>query len=307
MFASFLSQTWTSTPIITRIISIFLFTITFLIHLKLIDPLSLTFSLFYIKNGEFWRLITPFCYFGKLNMDNLLHMIFFIRYSKMLEEGFIFTSDYLFLVLYNLILIIFLASLMRLSLLSTILSSSLTYIWTRKNRYTQVQLMGCLIFPAFYLPFLVPCFSFFSEMKVPIDDVIGILVGQSYYYFKHVTKRYGFSILETPIWLKRICFEKIVEPEKKKIKKGSLLEARRLTENNSNNLNENNKNNQNENVTENKSSNEVNDSLNDSLDDYSPIERGFDTTGELWDESGSFEALEHEEFSSGTFWSSDDV
>ncbi|KRH93473.1 endoplasmic reticulum membrane protein [Pseudoloma neurophilia] len=221
-------QTWETTPVITKWISVTVILLSTLVHLNVISEFTLSFSPFLIKRMQIWRILTPFCYFGRFNMDILLHMVFFLRYSKMLEEGFLHTSDYLFLLIYNITVILLIATFFEFSVLSNILSAAITYIWTRKNRTTQVQLMGCIIFPAFYLPFVVPCFSIFAEQKLPFDEVIGLLVGQSYYYFKYVVRRYNIEILRTPIFLKRLCNEEIekkIEKKKEPLEENSYLDA----------------------------------------------------------------------------------
>lgn len=227
MIHSIFLQTWQTTPIVTKIMSVVLVLITFLVHINILNPLSLTYSLSLIKNGEIWRTITSFFYFGPVNIEVLLHIVFFFRYSKMLEEGYMHTSDYLYLIIYCCFVIFILANIFKLSILSTILSSAITYIWTRRNRTTQVQLLGCIIFPAFYLPFIVPAFSIFSDHKVPFDEVLGIFVGQSYYYLKYVVRRYGIEVLATPFWIKALCKEKL---EKREIKNEEIDEIEQVPE-----------------------------------------------------------------------------
>ncbi|KAM0677546.1 hypothetical protein BDAP_001873 [Binucleata daphniae] len=131
----------------------------------------------------------------------------------MLEEGFLNPSEYFYLLLFCMSFLFSLSLYLKVTVLGSALSSTITYIWTRKNPNTHVQLLGCVIFPAFYLPFVVPIFSFITERKLPIDDMMGILVGHVYYYLKYVYPRFGSDILRTPDIIKRLLGEEVKKVE----------------------------------------------------------------------------------------------
>lgn len=213
MIHSLFTQTMRTTPPLTKVMSLILVVLAFLVHINIISPLSLTYSFYYVKKMQLWRLVTSFFYFEPFSVDVLLHVVFFFRYSKMLEESFMNASEYAYLLMFCSALIFVCANVFRRSLLGNMLSSAITYIWTRRNRTTQVQLLGCILFPAFFLPFVVPVFSFFSERKVPFDEVMGIIVGHVYFYLRFVVKKFGYEPLRTPNWLKRAFGEEIEEPE----------------------------------------------------------------------------------------------
>ena len=66
--------------------------------------------------------------------------------------------------------------------ISASFSCSITYIWTRFNPSTQVALMGFVVFPSFYLPFLIPSLVFIMEGRVPYDELAGIFSGHVVYF-----------------------------------------------------------------------------------------------------------------------------
>ena len=52
------------------------------------------------------------------------------------------------------------------------------YIWARWNPDVRLSFLGLLFFAAPDLPWLVLCFSLLFYNKLPIDDLLGIVVGQ---------------------------------------------------------------------------------------------------------------------------------
>ncbi|KAM0674628.1 hypothetical protein GVAV_001815 [Gurleya vavrai] len=218
MTENFIFRTWQTTPPLTKSIAVLCCLISLLVYIKAISPFYLSYSTFYLKKLQIWRLLTCFFYFGPLNIDTALHIIFLCRYSRMLEDGFLHTSDY-FYMLSIVMTLLFTASLyLKVTVLGSCLSSTITYVWTRKNPNTHVQLLGCVIFPAFYLPFIVPLFTFISEKKIPVEEAMGIIVGHLYYYFKFVYPRFGKDILKTPRILKRLFGEIEKKKEEKRLK-----------------------------------------------------------------------------------------
>ncbi|TBU00198.1 Der1-like protein [Hamiltosporidium magnivora] len=207
------------TPPITKAISIILVTLSLLIYTKIISPFHVVLNPRLYTHLHFWQVITPFYYFGTITFDSVLHMIFLYRYSRMLEDSFIQTSDYFYLLLTVKILLLVSALLFKIHTLGPALSATITYIWTRRNPTTQVQLLGCVIFPAFYLPFIVPIFTFLTDRKINMEDLLGIFVGHFYYFFKFVFPKFGFNVLKTPFFIQKIFNEQPFE----EIKKGDLV------------------------------------------------------------------------------------
>jgi Derlin-2/3 len=59
------------------------------------------------------------------------------------------------------------------------LSSTLIYIWSRKNPDTMLSFLGLLVFKAPYLPWVLLGFSVVMHGTVPKDEMCGIVVGHS--------------------------------------------------------------------------------------------------------------------------------
>lgn len=198
-----LRRTWDETPPITRYIAILSLATTMLVYLEIATVHHLSFSSYHIFNQfHLWRVITPYFYFGTLSIETVLHIVFLIRYSRMLEES-ISSSEYLMLIFYTMVALKISDYFVYLRM-GHCLASCITYIWTKKSPNTQVQLLGCVTFPAFYLSFIVPLLSIVSYKKVPSEDLFGILIGQFIYYFKYVWPQIGYDFLVTPNWVKKI-------------------------------------------------------------------------------------------------------
>lgn len=61
--------------------------------------------------------------------------------------------------------------------LGSALSSSLVYIWSRRNPETRLSFLGLLVFTAPYLPWVLMAFSLVLHGSVPKDEICGVIVG----------------------------------------------------------------------------------------------------------------------------------
>lgn len=205
MTENMIQRLWSTTPPITRTIFTLATLASFLVYIDVISPFTLQFSPYYISKLQLWRLVTCFFYFGKLNLETLFHIIFLCRYSKMLEESMLI-SDYIYMI-FTIMILLFIVNAFLYVRLSHALSAVITYLWSRKNPYSHVQYMGCIVLHAFYLPFIVPLYSLISERRVPRDDFVGIMVGHIVFYFKYIWPKMGRDFLATPVWLQKLFGE----------------------------------------------------------------------------------------------------
>jgi Derlin-2/3 len=119
-----------------------------------------------IKKYQFWRLVTNFFYFGKLDLDFLFHMFFLARYCKLLEETSFRgrTADFFFMLLFGgtlLTLIVvggdmltFAAPFVDIIFLSNSLTFMMVYVWSKRNPHVQMSFLGLFSFTAPYLPWV---------------------------------------------------------------------------------------------------------------------------------------------------------
>ena len=106
--------------------------------------------------------------------------------------------------------------------LGSALSSSLVYIWSRRNPETRLSFLGLLVFTAPYLPWVLMAFSLVLHGTVPKDEICGVIVGHGtslcplfssdsltsavWYFFSDVypSLHNGSRPLDPPGWWRRI-------------------------------------------------------------------------------------------------------
>ena len=127
---------------------------------------------------KYWRLLTTFLYFGPLSLDLLFHVFFLQRYSRLLEESSGRSPAYFaWLLLYATTSLLLLSPLVSMPYLGSPLSSSLVYIWSRRDPDTRLSFLGLLVFTAPYLPWVLMGFSLLLHGTIPKDEIMGVIVG----------------------------------------------------------------------------------------------------------------------------------
>lgn len=204
---SYLVNYYKSIPIVSRGLFTLSVGLTLLTYLNVVSSYSLIYSFEYMKKMEFWRIFTSFFYWGPPNIDVFIHQVFLLRYSTMLEESFTNSYDYFYMIASGMVFIFGMGNVLKITKMSSALSSFITYVWTKKNPMIVVQYLGIVSMPAYYIPYVMCVFSFLVEKKIPKGDVVGILAGHTYFYFKTVfPKTSGRDPLGTP-WFVRSLFE----------------------------------------------------------------------------------------------------
>ncbi|OAG31335.1 Derlin-2/3 [Nematocida displodere] len=194
-----------SIPIVSRTIFTFSICLTILAYLEFISPYMLIYSWAHMKRLEVWRAVTTFFYWGQASLDVIVHQIFMLKYSVMLEESCTDPSDFLYMILVGMGIIFGFANGLGMTKLSSALSTYIIYIWSKKNPLIMVQYMGMLNIPAYYIPWMMFLFSFAVERKLPQSDLVGILAGHTYFYFKNIyVKTSQKDPLGTPKFLKAL-------------------------------------------------------------------------------------------------------
>ena len=205
-------------PIVSRAYLTGAFLTTAACALDVVSP----FSLYYNYNaiffeGEVWRLVTNFFFFGMFGIDFVFHMFFLMRYCRLLEENSFRgrTADFIWMIGFGALSMSIIAIFTNVHFLSNSLTFMMLYIWGRRNPYVQMTLFGLMTFTAPYLPWVILCFSALMGNNL-MTDMIGIGVGHVYYYFEDVYPQVADirgwrdrRFLRAPVVLKRICGEHI--------------------------------------------------------------------------------------------------
>lgn len=175
---------------------------TLAIQLDIVTPYQLYFNPELIfKNFQIWRIITNFCYFGPIGFNFLFNILFTYRYSRFLEEGSFRgkTADFFYMFLFGGLLMILMAFFVSTIFLGNALTIMFVYVWGRRNPFIRMNFFGLMNFQAPYLPWVLCGFSVLLGGSSTVD-IMGIIVGHTYYYLEDVFPNQpgGFRLLKTP-------------------------------------------------------------------------------------------------------------
>ncbi|KAJ3645641.1 hypothetical protein Zmor_023282 [Zophobas morio] len=198
-------------PPVTRAYTTACVITTLAVQLELASPFQLYFNpILILKQGQIWRLITTFLFFGTFGFNFFFNMIFTYRYCRMLEEGSFRnrTADFVMMFLFGGLCMIIFAFFVNLLFLGQAFTIMLVYVWSRRNPYVRMNFFGLLNFQAPYLPWVLLGFSLLLGNAVYVD-LMGIAVGHIYYFMEDVfpNQRGGFRILRTPHLLQTLLDE----------------------------------------------------------------------------------------------------
>jgi len=95
----------------------------------------------------------------------------------MLEESAASVAHFAWLLFYAATTLLTIAPLSSQAFLGTTLSSTLVYIWSRRNPDTRLSFLGLLTFKAPWLPWVLIAFNVVLHGHWPKDELCGIVVG----------------------------------------------------------------------------------------------------------------------------------
>ncbi|XP_053560833.1 LOW QUALITY PROTEIN: derlin-2 [Bombina bombina] len=212
-------QEYMQIPPVTRAYTTSCVLTTAVVQLELITPFQLYFNPELIfRHYQVWRLFTNFLFFGPVGFNFFINMIFCIlygiviclyiyRYCRMLEEGSFRgrTADFVFMFLFGGLLMAIFGLFVNLVFLGQAFTIMLVYVWSRRNPYVRMKLLGVLKFQAPFLPWVLMGFSLLLGNPI-IVDLLGIAVGHIYFFLEDVFPNQpgGGRILKTPYILKAI-------------------------------------------------------------------------------------------------------
>ncbi|CAI0468257.1 unnamed protein product [Linum tenue] len=120
-----------------------------------------------VQKYEFWRLITNFLYFRKMDLDFMFHMFFLARYCKLLEENSFRgrTADFFYMLLFGASVLTGIVlvggmipylseSFAKIVFLSNSLTFMMVYVWSKQNPFIHMSFLGLFTFTAAYLPWV---------------------------------------------------------------------------------------------------------------------------------------------------------
>ncbi|RKP09780.1 Der1-like family-domain-containing protein [Thamnocephalis sphaerospora] len=203
-----LEQWYYEIPLVTRSFITLSAVVTLATQIRLVRWFHLYYTFDYtFRQGQYWRVLTNFFYFGPLSLDWFFHMYFMIRYSRMLEEGAFRNrpADYVWMLVFSGAMLLLLAPLTESLFLGSTLAYVLVYVWCRREPRMELGFLGLFVFRAPYLPWVLLGFSALLGGGFPTGHLVGIAVGHLYYFFEYVWPREGGRRwLATPSLVQRV-------------------------------------------------------------------------------------------------------
>jgi len=184
------------------------------IKMNYAQPLQLYFNPTLILAGEYWRIVTPFLYFGNMGIHFFFNLTFIYRYCKSLEEENYRgkTAEFIVFFLFTAALILVSGLILNSPWLGMTFTQVFVYVWSRRNPFTQLNFLGFIV-RAPYLPYVFMAFSATLGGEI-MEDLIGIIVGHIYYFLVDIWPHQegGFEMICTPEFLKAIFNENYRAP-----------------------------------------------------------------------------------------------
>eukprot|EP00978_Attheya_sp_CCMP212_P007411 scaffold17185_cov56-Attheya_sp.AAC.1 len=175
-------------PVISRLYFTGAFLTTAACAVDMISPYNLYFNWDLIfSQGQVWRLVTTYLFFGMFSVDFMFHMYFLVRYCRLLEEGDFRgrTANFLLFLIFGITMMTLVAPFVSVNFLGSSLTFMMVYVWGRRNTDVRMSFLGVFTFNAPYLPWVMLTFSVLLGNPVTMD-VIGIMVGHTYYFLEYV-------------------------------------------------------------------------------------------------------------------------
>ncbi|KAI9343564.1 Der1-like family-domain-containing protein, partial [Obelidium mucronatum] len=202
------AQAWfVSIPLVTRGLFAASFGLSIGAGAGLVSPVLLFLDWSKVtKSFEVWRLVTAFVWYP-LNYSYLTLLYFLYNYSWQLETSSQFhgrKADYLFFVIFSMIVILPLSVYMSQLILLESLIVSMLYVWSMNNKEQEVSFFFGLRFKAMFLPWVYCIFDFLTGAPFPpIPKLIGIFAGHLYYFLDTVypENNNGARLLTPPTFL----------------------------------------------------------------------------------------------------------
>ena len=158
----------------------------------------------FFQKFQFWRPVTAVFYYPitpQSGFSYLINLFFLYSYSSRLETSTYDgkPADYLFMLIFNWIILTIIAFFANLLMLMDPLILSVMYVWCQLNRDTIVSFWFGTQFKAMYLPWVLVGFNMIIRGG-GFTELLGIAVGHLYFFlmFKYPQDFNGAQILKTP-------------------------------------------------------------------------------------------------------------
>eukprot|EP01025_Chloroclados_australasicus_P055570 TRINITY_DN6759_c0_g5_i1.p1 TRINITY_DN6759_c0_g5~~TRINITY_DN6759_c0_g5_i1.p1 ORF type:complete len:307 (-),score=14.44 TRINITY_DN6759_c0_g5_i1:435-1256(-) len=198
-----------SIPPITRAIGTAIFASTCLYTIGLFNPMWIYYDQQLIfQKLQIWRLITPMFFLGKFSLNFFFNLLWFVKYAPPLERNvFQFNpADYVVFYLFCAAMFCLIQTFYPpagLYFFASPMVFAVIYLWSRNFPNEVMSLYGVVRIRSFYLPFAFAGMSLLFTGEIPVQDIIGIVVGHLFYFLTvlYPQQSGGRNLLKAPQFL----------------------------------------------------------------------------------------------------------
>eukprot|EP01012_Entosiphon_sulcatum_P044262 TRINITY_DN5887_c0_g1_i5.p1 TRINITY_DN5887_c0_g1~~TRINITY_DN5887_c0_g1_i5.p1 ORF type:complete len:221 (+),score=18.30 TRINITY_DN5887_c0_g1_i5:922-1584(+) len=196
---------WNSIGVVTRFSALATLFVTATTSIGLVDRRLWQLQPTLIIQGEFWRLATPFLFFGNFQIATSINALVALYHQQSLEQG-VFRNrraDYVWMLLFCGFVSLLFGFVLSLRYLSGLFSVCLVWIWARKHEMQRVSFFG-LQMQAPWFPWAVVAMRFLSGGSLA-PSLAGVFVGNLYIFLADLLPRlHGQHWFRTPAFLYRL-------------------------------------------------------------------------------------------------------
>ncbi|SOV23053.1 DER1-like protein,putative [Plasmodium sp. DRC-Itaito] len=183
-------------PNVTKYVITLIFLVTLLITCNLLNVvyILLDWNLIYYKY-HIWRIFLNFLYVGKFSLSWVFFMSLFAQFSSSLEKNAIFTSpgSYLYFITIQCTFLSLISILFYwprgYPFLGNSLLFAIIYYWSRREAWSHVSIYFFTV-KGYQLPFALIFLHLIMGQSLWVD-IMGLLSGHVYYFFREILPREG--------------------------------------------------------------------------------------------------------------------
>ncbi|SBT76156.1 DER1-like protein, putative [Plasmodium ovale] len=183
-------------PNVTKYMITLIFLVTLLITCNLLNViyLLLDWNLIY-NNYQVWRIFLNFLYVGKFSLSWVFFMSLLSQFSSSLEKNSVFTTpgSYLYFITIQCTFLSLISILFYwprgYPFLGNSLLFSIIYYWSRREAWSQVSIYFFTV-KGYQLPFALIFLHLIMGQSLWVD-IMGLLSGHIYYFFRELLPREG--------------------------------------------------------------------------------------------------------------------
>eukprot|EP01065_Artemidia_motanka_P052588 TRINITY_DN9545_c0_g1_i1.p1 TRINITY_DN9545_c0_g1~~TRINITY_DN9545_c0_g1_i1.p1 ORF type:complete len:213 (+),score=67.89 TRINITY_DN9545_c0_g1_i1:222-860(+) len=209
-----LERWYTSIPIVTRVWVTLSFLLAAALSFEFVSPFDCYLNIELIKQGEVWRLLTSFIFFGAFDVTFFFSIHFVYQITRRMEEHHYHrrTSRFLLVMIVAALMNIAVGVALQFTFTANAFVETVVYLWSRRNPDEHISLLGIFTVSAPYLPFVMGGLGVMMRARLQ-EDLAGMFLGHIVWYVEDIAprilKRPPESLVPTPAVLRALFSDEV--------------------------------------------------------------------------------------------------